>query len=457
MTQSTVNPRSHLFISYASEDSELAGWLARKLAAEGYPVWFDRMKLLGGEPWVQDIDVAIKERTFRFLALLSANSSGKPNPTKERTCALGVGKKLNIPDFIIPIRVDSSEVDWLMSDLNWVHFNHGWADGWRQLLVKLDKANAPRPLVNGKALAASTFDVSRDLVKSTSETVFTNILPVDSTPSVLQHMLLDPTKLSAVREKLPNAWAHHTITAGEVFSYGPPPKEFAHVVGRTKPPVDIAKPKGFEEEAVRNAALNLLEKTIRVRLLRAGVKSHPKHFRTFYLGADFIQDGWLRFTGWSGKQRKRKIVGRMTVLRPNKPPEEVHHHFAFEIRRWNLSHEKHAFQVRASLVFSDKMGVLITDKRVGPLRRKLTRMWYNDEWLERLLAAIHIILTAAPVPDDGLVLGKALLQVDCAQSIDESTLGGSAAPTEDTDNSLPEGTVQLDDNDSEEGDESESA
>ena len=36
-------------ISYAVEDAALAQWLARKLAARGHPVWFDQMKLLGGE------------------------------------------------------------------------------------------------------------------------------------------------------------------------------------------------------------------------------------------------------------------------------------------------------------------------------------------------------------------------------------------------------------------------
>jgi hypothetical protein len=67
------NP-SHLFISYAVEDAELARWLARKLAARGHPVWFDQMKMLGGEPWPQTIDDAIKNRTFRMLALVSEHS-----------------------------------------------------------------------------------------------------------------------------------------------------------------------------------------------------------------------------------------------------------------------------------------------------------------------------------------------------------------------------------------------
>ena len=40
------NDRDHIFISYATEQSALCDWLARKLASEGYAVWYDRLKLL---------------------------------------------------------------------------------------------------------------------------------------------------------------------------------------------------------------------------------------------------------------------------------------------------------------------------------------------------------------------------------------------------------------------------
>src|SRR5438093_12082818 len=43
--------RDHLFISYATEDWPLAEWLTRRLTAEGYRVWCDRFKLLGGESY----------------------------------------------------------------------------------------------------------------------------------------------------------------------------------------------------------------------------------------------------------------------------------------------------------------------------------------------------------------------------------------------------------------------
>jgi hypothetical protein len=50
---------SILRLSYATEDAALADWLTLKLTAEGYLVWCDRFKMLGGERWPEDIDKAI--------------------------------------------------------------------------------------------------------------------------------------------------------------------------------------------------------------------------------------------------------------------------------------------------------------------------------------------------------------------------------------------------------------
>src|SRR5713226_3217000 len=97
--------RAHLFISYAREDWPFVEWLALRLTAEGYKVWCDRFKLLGGESYPRDIDRAIKERTFRLLALLSRSSLNKPNPLKERTLALNLARERR-EDFLIPLNVD---------------------------------------------------------------------------------------------------------------------------------------------------------------------------------------------------------------------------------------------------------------------------------------------------------------------------------------------------------------
>ena len=74
--------RDHLFINYGYEDESLARWLAVKLTAYGHLVWFDQFKLLGGEPFPVDIDLAIKDRTFRMLSVLSVTAMNKPSPRK---------------------------------------------------------------------------------------------------------------------------------------------------------------------------------------------------------------------------------------------------------------------------------------------------------------------------------------------------------------------------------------
>src|SRR2546422_7723034 len=137
--------RDHLFISYASEGHVFANWLALRLAAAGYEVWYDRIKLLGGESYPKDIDDAIKNRTFRLLSVISRHSLTKPNPLKERTQALTISSERNI-DFLIPLNLDgipAAELNWMISDLTYVPFYKGWGPGLAQLLKKLISTGAP--------------------------------------------------------------------------------------------------------------------------------------------------------------------------------------------------------------------------------------------------------------------------------------------------------------------------
>ena len=161
-------------------------WLALKLTAEGYRVWCDRLKLLGGESYPEDIDCAIRERTFRFLAVISQNSVHKPNPRKERTLALNLARERD-QDFVLPLNLDGvgpTELGWMLSDLTYIPFDRSWADGLAQLLEKLQSINAPRPLSDGKSVVADWLG-SRDAFASGPERVWTNLLPIEEMPDSL--------------------------------------------------------------------------------------------------------------------------------------------------------------------------------------------------------------------------------------------------------------------------------
>ena len=78
--------RDFIFVSHANpEDNEFALWVTLQLAKEGYPVWCDLTRLLGGEDFWVDIENAIRERAVKFLYVLSNTSNTKPGPLKELT------------------------------------------------------------------------------------------------------------------------------------------------------------------------------------------------------------------------------------------------------------------------------------------------------------------------------------------------------------------------------------
>ena len=90
-----------VFVSHANpEDNEFSRWLTLQLAKQGYPVWCDLTKLLGGEDFWRDIEAAIRTRTIRFLYVLSRTSNTKRGPREELAVARKVAKDL--PGFIIP-------------------------------------------------------------------------------------------------------------------------------------------------------------------------------------------------------------------------------------------------------------------------------------------------------------------------------------------------------------------
>src|SRR5207247_11344284 len=102
-----------------------------------YRVWCDRFSLIGRESYPKEIDIEIKEPTYRVIAILSKASIQKPNTTKERTLALNLAHERS-ENFLIPLNVDlgTTQLDWMTSDLNYISFSN-WANGYAALLQTL--------------------------------------------------------------------------------------------------------------------------------------------------------------------------------------------------------------------------------------------------------------------------------------------------------------------------------
>jgi len=164
-----------LFISHAlPEDNEFTRWLALRLAKEGYTVWCDLTKLLGGEDFWRDIQDAIKNRATKFLFVHSRNSNEKTGVLQELALAKRVGKERH--DFVIPLKIDDLSNDEAAIELvriNSVDFSQGWTAGLARLLEKLEKDHVPKdPRFNPGTVASWWRDQQRQQggVKPVTET-----------------------------------------------------------------------------------------------------------------------------------------------------------------------------------------------------------------------------------------------------------------------------------------------
>jgi len=291
--------RDHLFISYATEDSDFAEWLALRLAAEGYKVWCDRTCLLGGESYPRDIDRAIKERTFRLLALLSRASLQKPNPRKERTIALNIARERGV-DFLIPLNVDglsATELDWMISDLTFIPFHANWAAGFGQLLKKLKSIGTPRDVAAGRTNVCDWMAIRAEPIAK-EEKLWANMLPVIEVPNILHKYEL---RQRGIPPALREHWPCYTLANADLaWAFGPPDPGLGVTVTRAASTCWQDVPE-FDGLRMEDIALAVLRKAITVRCLQKGMKLVPKS-RYPYFPDGLLPENRLKFTGYGGKQ-----------------------------------------------------------------------------------------------------------------------------------------------------------
>lgn len=441
---------SHLFISYADEDAQLASWIARKLAAMGYAVWFDRMKMLGGEPWPQTIDDAIRHRTFRMLALMSANSISKPNPTKERTLALRLGRQRSIPDFLITLKVDDAELDWQTTDISYISFKDGRAQGLRALLKKLHSIQTPRRLHGGALLASATYTQGENLVRNDAETVIANVARVDGIPDVVSAYRFVRGLPEDALKRLDTIWAYYPVDAQTLIALSATPTEYGDAIEETAAKYAWADCDKIKSASARDVIATVVIKTLQRRLEGHGFLNHPNQKNCFFLPETFAADGKLRFTGIGNKKTWLKIRGKATFFRVGMPKETNYHHYALRFRLGRGLDKSLWLQVTPTLFFFDGNGTAIVDKRVGPRRRRLTKSWWNNKWANRLLAAEELFIKGAS--DNDALMFNAFLRIESSTSLNEHALQKINDDAEDADQEelLADVAIQLDE-DLEEG------
>lgn len=426
--------RDHLFINYATEDWALSEWLSLKLLAEGYRVWCDRLKLLGGESYPRDIDVAIKNRTFRVLSLLSHASLQKPNPTKERTLAINIARERKI-DFVIPLNVSGlkpTELDWHTNDLSFIPFQD-WAAGLSQLLKKLKEIEAPKTQPDPRAVAAS-FYLPKQVVKSASETLSANCLRVKKIPDVLHRVRSNRSLTDDELRNLSAVWPFYKLSAADFLAFHTPPKNPPGGIRLTKAGGAMwrIKPE-MDGVSTRNVVTNLLARALQTRCQEKGMRL-TLDGTTLYFEKGKLPKDEIQFLGYNGAKTHVRVVGERSV----RVGEERRKYWyfvcpSFRVRRDIL--DDYGVILRISVDVADPSGRDLPARTALSRRKKVTKSWWNHEWFNRHLAFCSLLSDGGDdivigSDAESLVISSKMHTLESPLAIDEDAIEGLKPPAE---------------------------
>ena len=127
-----------VFISYASEDKDLAEKLEKKLKTDGFIVYRDKSSLKGGDDWKKILIEKIQSCDY-FILLWSSNSSRSLPVNKEILAALKYSKK------ICPCLIDEQPIFPILEHINYIKFQNFKDEDYSRLYktfrIKIDADN----------------------------------------------------------------------------------------------------------------------------------------------------------------------------------------------------------------------------------------------------------------------------------------------------------------------------
>ena len=183
MTTSTKS----IFLSYASQDAEVASRICDALRAAGLDVWFDQSVLRGGDAWDASIRRQIKECAL-FVPLISANTQARVEGYFRREWNLAASRTLDMADdqaFLLPVVIDatidmSARVPEKFREVQWTHLPAGEAPGaFAERVQRLLSGGATPPLPvappRGVQAAASVTAVPNNEAPSIAVLPFVNM------------------------------------------------------------------------------------------------------------------------------------------------------------------------------------------------------------------------------------------------------------------------------------------
>ncbi len=456
--------RTVVFISHANpEDNDFARWLTLQLAQHGYVVWCDVARLIGGEDFWRNIEGAIRERTVKFLFVLSRSSNVKQGTLKELAVAGITAGREKIRDFIVPLRIDDipfGDINIEIARLNAISFNDSWAAGLEKLLEKLEEDSVPQTPDWAPSAVAGWWREhysSGEGVKAEPEEYLSNWFVIDTTP---EHLFFHEITRSDPGPTLPERQLRYPTEPHSSYLISLADQDVLcpelpqqHRIVRTInfPFLDFIsneeKIANLERKDRRSIVVSLLRKSWDIFVAGKNVGSYELANKKtcIYLRQVDGNDVRISFSKGGGRAAFRALTGHKTVSGPD-PDSKKKRIWHFAISPRPMIHPIVGFAIYAHVIFSDDGLTPWDDKeRMHRARRQQCKDWWNPVWRDRILAFFAWLADG----DDAVKLpaGKEDLRLRREPVLFESPVcyspsSGESEPEEPVEDSLDSGTAE---------------
>ena len=383
--------RQHLFISYAPENLVLADWLAKRLTAEGYLVWCEHLKLLGGEKFPDDIEKAIKNQAFCIVALYSQPSLTKPDLILQRSIALSLIEERQ-EDFLIPIDVDGinkTKLDSKTQLLKFIQFQDNWAEGLKNLLHKLEHIKCPKSLPDGAKVSLSAF-LYQDTIIDRTETVYSNCLSLERIPNIIYLFEAENTTLDLESENLNFEWSYRQVNSKNFLSFHHPPPWISDKLKLNfSQNICWQELTKIEDISTKNLVSELLRKALIVKCSQKGLK-YCNETKMQYFPKGFAKGNRINYIKSDGSKSFVHAFGTRTYWRPS-GAEQYQYHIAPTFFISQNVFDTFLVQIRIRIHLADSNGVPLAKRKIVSRRKHLGKNWWNDDWMNRIFAVCQFL------------------------------------------------------------------
>lgn len=410
--------RDLVVIDHLGTDHAFAGWLFSRLSAAGYSVWCRGLAPLAGEDAHASITALVTQRAARYLPVLSAGSLDDSDLRSRMAIAAAEDGR------VVPCWLDEltgTTFESRMARLSPARFDSGWARGLEAVTRHLELGGVPRPLEGGtgRRIALGAYQ-AEPLVRQEPERVYANVFEARVPLSVQVYQVrLGGEELDAA---LGQRWAH--VQRGDrVFSFTGAPADAP--VRRWR---EYAWRSYCERFGVTSVDLvkMLVKRSLFVACYDAGFEWCEGRF-TFFLN----ESGRVRhaYQDVDGRYTHVSFTGERTYgsgERQSKFRYQLGPVFRVAVDDDNSVSVRLAFYVRVT----DAKGNLLDVKVIPSRRKRVTKSWWNRQWLQRTLGIMQLIAGDTGIGGK-IIVGKGReavsvdvepLSWDCPVSIDVEAL-----------------------------------